>query len=93
MQTSSNSYDLHIFWRRESYLDIEDSINETVLPLPRQPAFAKEEEDLLRVLIHHLHLVQVPVGAHHAVVVAYFDLVHLSKVNRLYGELIHLWEG
>lgn len=93
MQISSNSYDLHIFRRRESYLHIEDSINATVLPLPGKPALAQEEEDLLRVLVHHLHLVQVPVGAHHAIVVAYFDLVHLSEVNRLYGELIHLREG
>lgn len=74
------------------YLDIEDSLNASVLPLPGEPAFTQEEEDLLRVHVKHLHLVQVPVGTHHAVIMPDFYLENLSEVDRLYSELIHLAE-
>ena len=75
------------------YLDVEDSHDASVLPLPRQPTLTQEEEDLLRVHVNHLHLVQVPVSARHAVVMADFYLEYLSKVNCLNSKFIHLRRG
>ncbi|TNN31452.1 hypothetical protein EYF80_058397 [Liparis tanakae] len=56
----------------------------------QEPTFTQEEVDLLRIHVDHLHLVQVPVGAHHAVIMADLDPEHLPQVNGFYGELIHL---
>lgn len=72
------------------YLDIEDPFNAPVLLLPGQPTFTQEEEDFLCIFIQHLHLVQVPVSAHHTVIMADLNPENLSKVDGLYSECIHL---
>lgn len=71
-------------------LDKESPLQAFVFLLLRQPALTQEHVNLLRVHIQHLHLVQVPVGPYHGVVVTNSDLKHLTQVDRFNGEFVHL---
>lgn len=61
-----------------------------VLSLGRQPALTQEHVHLFCFQIQYFHLVQVPIGPHHGVVMTDANLKHLAQVHSLNSELIHL---
>lgn len=71
-------------------LNVEDPVDPSVLALAREPSLTQEQKHLFRVLIQHFHLLQVPVGTQHAVVVTNTDLEHLTQIHSLQSKRVHL---
>lgn len=73
-----------------NHLDKERSFDLLVFFLFGEPAFTQEHINLLRLHVHHLHLIQIPVCSQPRVIVTDSDLKHLTEIHRLNAELINL---